>query len=54
MTPEDVREVFAAVCAHRLVLKPQARIENISAEDVLGEIMAEVPVPSMGQARGRI
>lgn len=54
VTPEDVREVFTAVCAHRLVLKPQARIENISAEDVLGEIMAEVPVPSMGQARGRI
>ncbi len=54
VTPEDVREVFTAVCAHRLVLKPQARIENISAEDALARVMAEVPVPSMGQSRGRI
>ena len=54
VTPEDVREVFTAVCAHRLVLKPQAHIENVSVADVLERVMAEVPVPSMGQARGRI
>ncbi len=53
VTPEDVREVFTAVCAHRLVLKPQARIENVTAADILVRVMDEVAVPSMGQARGR-
>ena len=51
--PEDVREVFKAVCAHRLVLRPQARIESIGAADVLDRILAAVPAPSMGQVRGR-
>lgn len=52
VTPEDVREVFTAVCAHRLVLKPQARIESITAENVLEQVMQRVPAPSMGQIRG--
>lgn len=53
VSPEDVREVFDAVCAHRLVLKPQARIESVTAEDILQRVMEEVPVPSMAQVRGR-
>ena len=53
VVPEDVREVFTSVCAHRLVLRPQARIESITADDVLGRILAAVPAPSMGQVRGR-
>lgn len=50
VSPEDVREVFVPVCEHRLLLKPQARIESVTAEDVLNGIMAEVPAPSMGNA----
>jgi len=53
VVPEDVHEVFKVVCAHRLVLRPQARIESITAEDVLDRILAAVPAPSMGQVRGR-
>lgn len=53
VSPEDVREVFDAVCAHRLVLKPQARIESVTAEDILQRVMEEVPAPSMAQVRGR-
>lgn len=48
VSPGDVREVFVPVCEHRLLLKPQARIESVTAEDVLNGIMAEVPAPSMG------
>lgn len=50
VSPEDVREVFIPVCEHRLLLKPQARIESITGEDVLNRIMADVPAPSMGNA----
>ena len=40
--PEDVRDVFIDVCAHRLVLRPQARIEGVTAETILREIMERV------------
>lgn len=53
VTPEDVREVFTAVCAHRLVLKPQARIESITAEDILQQVMERVPAPSMAKNSGK-
>ena len=52
VTPEDVREVFVATCAHRLVLRPQARIESVTAEDILQRVADEVPIPSMGRSRG--
>lgn len=40
--PEDVQDVFPDVCAHRLILKPQARVDGISERDVLTEIMKKV------------
>lgn len=46
--PEDVRAVFADVCAHRLVLSPKARMANTSAKELLGEILASVPEPKIG------
>ncbi|MBP3360343.1 MAG: MoxR family ATPase [Clostridia bacterium] len=45
--PEDVRYVYKDVCAHRMVLKPQAKIENISADSILDRIMNEVQPPDM-------
>lgn len=53
VSPEDVREVFKATCAHRLALKPQARIESVTAENILDQVMEIVPAPSMGQVVGR-
>lgn len=53
VSPEDVREVFKATCAHRLALKPQARIESVTAEDILDQVMEIVPAPSMSQVVGR-
>lgn len=53
VSPEDVREVFKATCVHRLALKPQARIESVTAEDILDQVMEIVPAPSMGQVVGR-
>ena len=43
--PEDVQAVFVDVCAHRLVMKPQAKIEGVSAVDVLNDILKQVPAP---------
>ena len=47
VTPEDVQYVFVDVCAHRLVLRPQARIEGVSEKDILNQILNEVKPPIM-------
>ena len=47
VVPEDFQKVFCDVCAHRMVLKPQARVEGISAEDILKEIMEQVKPASV-------
>lgn len=50
VVPEDVQAVFADVCAHRLVLRPQAKVEGITAKDILKEIEQQVK-PSARQER---
>lgn len=47
--PEDVQDVFIDVCAHRLVLRPQARIEGVTAESILREIMEQVKPEGAGR-----
>lgn len=42
VVPEDVQDVFQDVCAHRLVLRPQARVDGVGARDVLQEILRQV------------
>lgn len=43
--PDDVKEVAPAVLRHRLVLRPEADLEGISAEQVIGEVLKAVEVP---------
>ncbi len=40
--PEDIQRVFGDVCAHRLVLRPQARVDNVSARQLLGDILQQI------------
>ena len=40
--PEDVQAVFLDVCAHRLVLRPQARVDGVTARDLLTQILDSV------------
>ena len=47
--PEDVQAVFSDVCAHRLVMKPQAKIEGVTPFSVLREIEKKVKAPSLGR-----
>ena len=43
--PDDVKQSAPAVLRHRLVLKPEADLEGISAEQVITEILKGVEVP---------
>ena len=45
--PEDIQAVFKDVCAHRLVMKPQAKIEGITAEDILDKLLNKIKAPSL-------
>ena len=43
--PDDVTDVFADVCAHRIVLSPKARSSETSPSDVLAEVLRQVTRP---------
>lgn len=45
--PNDVREVFTWTIAHRLILSPKAEGQGKSAEQILTEIIGQVPAPRM-------
>ena len=40
--PEDVQNVYTDVCAHRLVLRPQAQADGKDARMILQEIMDDI------------
>ena len=45
--PGDVREVFIWTVAHRLILSPKAEGQGKNAEQILAEIISQVPAPRM-------
>ena len=45
--PSDVQDVFVKTVAHRLLLSPKAEGRKLSAEQVLTEIIKQVPAPKM-------
>ncbi|MGE3268078.1 MAG: AAA family ATPase, partial [Chloroflexota bacterium] len=45
VTPDDVKELVGPVLRHRIILKPDAEIEGLTADDVLQRTLGGVPVP---------
>jgi MoxR-like ATPase len=43
--PDDVKAVGVPALAHRLVLRPELWVQRVSAEDVVREVLADVPTP---------
>lgn len=43
--PDDVKYLAPYVLGHRLIVSPQTRLRGRSVEDILREIVEEVPVP---------
>lgn len=48
VVPEDVREVFTDVCAHRILLSQKAKAAHLTAQTVLEQILEEVNEPYHG------
>lgn len=45
LLPDDVKVAAPAVFRHRLLLKPEADIEGLTADQVLGDVLGSVEVP---------
>lgn len=47
VVPNDIKRIAPYVLAHRLVLTPQAQVNEVQKRDVVGDILDEVPVPTV-------
>ena len=45
VTPDDVKQVAQAALSHRIILRPEARLEGATPEDVVADVLSEVPAP---------
>jgi MoxR-like ATPase len=45
VTPDDVKALVRPVMRHRIILRPEAEIEGLTADTALGRILARVEVP---------
>ena len=45
VTPEDVKAVAVPALAHRLVLRPELWVRRITGEEIVTDLLAEVPTP---------
>jgi MoxR-like ATPase len=47
VTPDDVKRVAQPVLAHRLVLTPDARVDEVQKAAVVDAVLDEIPVPTV-------
>ena len=47
VVPDDVKRSVIPVLAHRIILKPEARIRGVKPEQVLAELLTAVDVPAV-------
>ncbi len=45
VTPDDVKEVAVPALGHRLVLRPELWVQDLTGDDVVSGVLEEVPVP---------
>lgn len=51
--PQDIKEVFIDVCAHRLILTARARIHKETEQQILQKLLNEVKPPAMLERKGK-
>ena len=45
--PQDLQEIAPDVLRHRLMLSYEALADGVTADDIIGRILAAVPVPEL-------
>ena len=51
--PDDVKQVVPSVLAHRIILQPESRLQNVSVSEILTDILDETKVPLI-EAKGAL
>ena len=54
VAPDDVKKIVSPVMCHRMILKPESRLRRVTTEQVIDEIVAEIPVPILEQNVGLV
>ena len=52
VVPDDIKQVAVPALAHRVVLRPELWVRQVSADDVIAALMASVPTPRTDPAAG--
>jgi MoxR-like ATPase len=52
--PDDVKELVVPTFAHRIILGPAARLRDLDAEQIVTEILENVPVPGGDLRESRV
>jgi MoxR-like ATPase len=45
--PDDIKELFTPVLAHRLVIDSKERLKGITDQNILQEILEETEIPTV-------
>ena len=46
--PDDVKGLAISALSHRLQISAEAEMENVTPEDIIGKVIGETPVPTVG------
>jgi MoxR-like ATPase len=49
VTPDDVKAIAVPSLAHRLALKPELWVERLRSDDIVRELLDQVPTPAVEQ-----
>ncbi|MBN1588117.1 MAG: MoxR family ATPase [Pirellulales bacterium] len=47
--PDDVKTMAGPVLTHRMILRPESRLRKVTAAEVVEQVVADVPVPTLSQ-----
>lgn len=54
VTPEDVQRVAGPALGHRIVLRPELWVRRVTGEDLVAEVVEQVPTPATRPADARV
>ena len=46
--PDDIKMIAGPVLKHRMILKPESRLRKVTSDQVVNQLMSEIPVPVLG------
>ena len=47
VVPQDVKDVFCDVCAHRIILRPRAKLEGMTSRGILEGVLESTKAPTL-------